>query len=167
MAGRPQMPLSVIMGGGNKSHLTKEEIEKRKKAETRLKPKADKVSCPSWLDGVARAEWQRIIGDLKELELVSNLDLTALAMYCDAYSKYRVASELVRKEGPVIEFRNATGAVNQVKHPAVEVMKTMAGIAKSYGAEFGLSFGARARLVPGPEEESKETELEKNGFGDV
>lgn len=167
MPGRPQMPLSVIIGGGNKSHLTKEEIEKRKKSETRLKPKADKVSCPSWLDGVARAEWQRIIGDLKELELVSNLDLTALAMYCDAYSKYRTASDLVRKEGPVVEFRNATGAVNQVKHPAVEVMKTMAGIAKSYGTEFGLSFGSRARLIPPETGEDKEDELKKNGFDNV
>lgn len=161
------MPLQVILGGGNKSHLTREEIEKRKKAEERLKPRADKITCPSWLDGVAKAEWQRVIGELKELELVSNIDLTALAMYCDAVSKYREASDLVRKEGPVVTFKNALGATNKVKHPAVEVMKTMAVIAKSYGSEFGLSFGARTRLKPATKEEEKETELEKNGFGDV
>lgn len=166
MAGRKKMPLSVIIGGG-KTHLTKAQIEERRDAESRIQPNTDKIKCPDWLDGVAKREWHRVVGELLVLKLVTNLDVTALAMYCDAYSKYRAASELVRKEGAVITFKNALGATNKVKHPATEVMKQMAALAKSFGAEFGLSFAARVRLTL-PKEKSKEpTELEQSGFGDV
>lgn len=166
MAGRKMMPLSVIIGGG-KTHLTKAQIERRQAAEERLQPAADKIKCPDWLDGVAKREWHRIVGELQELKLMTNLDVTALAMYCDAYSKYRSASEQVRKEGSVVTFKNALGATNQVKHPAIEVMKQMAAMAKSFGGEFGLSFGARIRLTPTKQSEKEETELEKSGFGEV
>lgn len=166
MAGRNKMPLSVIIGGG-KTHLTKAQIEERAQAEASLRPATDKVKCPSWLDGIAKREWHSVVADLREKDMISNLDVTSLAMFCDAVSKYRAASDLVRKEGTVITFKNALGATNRVAHPAVGVMKTMAAIAKAYGSEFGLSFGARLRLTPPKKGEPKETELEEQGFGEV
>ena len=166
MAGRKKMPLSVIIGGG-KTHLTKAQIEERQEAEARFRPAADRIKCPSWLDGVAKREWHSVITDLHENNMVSNLDTMSLAIYCDAVSKYRTASDQARKEGSVITFKNALGATNKVKHPATEVMKQMAAIIKSFGGEFGLSFGARIRLTPSKKPEKEETELEKSGFGDV
>ncbi len=166
MAGRTKMPLSVIVGGG-RTHLTKAQIEERKQAEERFQPAADKVKCPSRLNGVAKRLWHSVVGDLLTEEMITNLDVTALAIWCDAVSKYWAASEQVDKEGSVITFKNALGATNQVKHPGIEVMKQMAAIANTYGAKFGLSFGDRLRLTPSKQPEKEPTDLEKSGFGDV
>lgn len=159
-------PLQVILGGG-KTHLTKAEIEKRKEAESKFKPATDKIVCPSWLDGKGKVEWARIVKDLIAVDLMTNIDVTSLALYCDAYSKYRQASEAVRLEGTVIEFTNATGATNKVAHPGVSVMQKMAQQIRSFGAEFGLSPGARLRLVVPPETPKPKSALDEAGFGDV
>lgn len=55
--------------------------------------------APSHLTRVAQAEWRRIGRKLSEAGLLGTLDLTALAMYCDAYGRWLEARSIL--QGPV------------------------------------------------------------------
>jgi P27 family predicted phage terminase small subunit len=99
--GRKAQPIDLLVLKGKK-HLTKQEIEERRAAEARVKPKADKVRCPKWLDSNGRKEWRRICAELKELDLLTNVDVSSLAVYCDLVSKYIAATKDVQERGLIL-----------------------------------------------------------------
>ncbi|PFV32440.1 P27 family phage terminase small subunit, partial [Bacillus cereus] len=82
--GRKAKPIHLHLLEGNTSRLTKEEIEQRLEAEQRLQAKKDKVIPPEWLAPVAKEEFERIANELLELDVITNIDVNALATYCDA-----------------------------------------------------------------------------------
>ena len=85
----------------------KAEIEKRTSTEENIKPSINKVKYPDWLDDSAKKEWRRIITELKKLKLVTNIDVAALAICCDAYSKYVKATGDINKVGLLISYTNS------------------------------------------------------------
>ncbi|ELK38932.1 phage terminase small subunit, partial [Brevibacillus agri BAB-2500] len=92
---RRAKPVGLHLIQGNQSRLTKNEIEQRQEAEERLKPKKNRVKPPSWLDKVAKMEFNRLAKELAELDLVTNIDVNALATYCDAYSDYVQCTKII------------------------------------------------------------------------
>ena len=46
---------------------------------------------------VARREWDRLVGELAPLRLLTNLDRAALAAYCGAYALWAEATEAIQK----------------------------------------------------------------------
>lgn len=144
MPRKPQ-PLSVLQGNGKK-HLTKKEIQERKEAEETIQPNKDKIEMPKWLDKEAKAEWNRIIDELLELDILTNIDIAALALCCDAYSKYIQAHRKVKRHGLMMTELTKYGE-KLVKNPAVTIQKQYAEIYKQFMSEFGLSPSARLKLV--------------------
>lgn len=144
--GRKAKPIDVLVAEGN-SHLTKEEIEARRAAEEALKPNSDNIVRPSWLDPLARKAWDVLTKELQALDLLTNVDVYALAIACDAYSKYVQASKAIKKQGLTIEYTNATGATNVIANPNVAIAHKYHQIYKAYLAEFGLSPSSRAALA--------------------
>ena len=61
MAGRPAKPIELHLLNGNKRHLTKAEIEQRKKSEVKLGE--HKLVCPSYVrqDKNAYKKWKEIV----------------------------------------------------------------------------------------------------------
>lgn len=165
MAGRPPIPIKVLQANGRK-HLTKAEIEKRTSSEASLKPASNKVKCPEWLDQTAKEEWKRIISELKKLELVSNIDVAALAICCDAYSKYVKATNDINKVGLLVSYTNKGGNKNVVQNPLINVATKYSDMYKKYCNEFGLTPNARIKLTVHKEAE-KENPLAAMGFGDI
>lgn len=102
--GRKAQPVDVILLKGKK-HLTKEEIEERRQAEERVRPRDDKVRCPKWLDKVGRAEWRRICAELKALNLLTNVDVSSLAIYCDQVSQYVKATKDIQERGMILRSK--------------------------------------------------------------
>ncbi|NRF91543.1 phage terminase small subunit P27 family [Paenibacillus frigoriresistens] len=147
MAGRPKQPAAAHVANGNKSMLSKAEIEARQVAEDAIKPASDNVVCPTWLDAVGKKMWHSIMDELSAVDLITNVDVYALALACDAYSKYVKSSKDIKKDGLVLEHKNAIGAVNKVANPSVAIAQKYATQFKSYCSEFGLSPAARARLA--------------------
>ncbi|OYD12570.1 hypothetical protein CHR37_06410 [Bacillus velezensis] len=146
LAGRKSKPAAVIEAEG-KTHLTKDQLEERKEAEEKLKPKNDKIKCPTWLDKDAKKEWKRVVKDLIALNLMSNLDSVALAVYCDAYSNYLKASKAIQENGTTIEYTNATGNTNTVVSPHVQVQTKYAEVIRKQSSELGLTISSRLRLI--------------------
>lgn len=143
-------PIALHVVGGNPNRLTKEEIRAREKAEEKLRPPANRLRAPDWLQGEARLLFQRIVRDMADTELYTNVEVQPLAIYCDAVEKHRVASEEVERDGPTIA--GARGGL--VQHPAVLAATKYAQIIARYGAMLGLDPSSRASLAI-PREEDK------------
>jgi P27 family predicted phage terminase small subunit len=164
--GRKAKPIQLHLLQGNKNRLTKKEIEERQQAEGRLKPKADKVKPPSWLDTVAKKEFRRIVSELEEIELITNVDVVALATYCDAYSDYVKCCKLIAEEGLMVEYTNKAAETNKVPHPLLTKKKQLHEQMKSLATEFGFTPAARAKIAI-PKQQQKEPSTFEKEFGDV
>ena len=162
---RKVIPVSVQLAKGNPNRLTKAEIKARQEAEESFKPGIDKIELPTWLDKEGKKEWKRIAKDLEELNILTNVDITALGMYCDAYSKYQLATKKINEEGMFIEYTNKAGATNIIEHPAVKAQVKYADLIKKLCSEFGLTPSARAKITLPKLEENKEETLEDKLFG--
>lgn len=88
MAGRPAKPIELHLLNGNKRHLTKDEIEQRKKSEVKLGE--HKLVCPSYVrqDKNAYKKWKEIVKLYKDIDFVSSADVGLMARYCMAFSEY-------------------------------------------------------------------------------
>jgi P27 family predicted phage terminase small subunit len=158
--GRKAKPIQLHLLEGNKNRLTKGEIEKRAEAEAKLKPKSDKVKPPAWLDKIAKKEFKRIAKELEELDLITNVDINALAAYCDAYSDYVKCTKIIQEEGMMVEYTNKAAETNKVPHPLLTKKKQLHEQMKALAVEFGLTPSARAKIALPKKEEKPKTEEE-------
>lgn len=92
---RNGQPIDILSANGRK-HLTKEEIEDRKKGEVKLGSKElKKLKPPEFvkMDLVAFSYWKQLIKEYKEAadqgnDLLSSSDIGMLALYCKTYADY-------------------------------------------------------------------------------
>lgn len=147
--GRRARPVELLVLTGKK-HLTKKEIQERREAEARVRPPADAVRCPQWLDAEGRKEWRRITGALQAIGLITNVDVSALAIYCSQVSDYVTLSRRIRQEA-FVDAVQEDGSVARVPNPELpewrEERRRIARIIRGYLVEFGLSPSARAKLT--------------------
>ena len=88
MAGRNAKPISLHIAGGNPSHLTKAEIEKRKSSQIKLG--TSKLTCPNYVKNNVNAysKWKEMIKLYKDIDFVSSGDIGLLSRYCMTFSEY-------------------------------------------------------------------------------
>ena len=134
MRGRKPLPTSLKQLRGNPG--------KRALNHNEPKPKATMPRSPRWLSPVAKCEWRRVAGELYRLGLLTTVDQTALAAYCDCYATWRAACEDVVRQG--ITVCNADGV--DIKNPAVTVREKALEQMRQYMAEFGMTPSSRSRI---------------------
>jgi P27 family predicted phage terminase small subunit len=167
MAGRRQ-PINLVLLKGRK-HLTKEEIEKRKSEE--VKAPANNIKPPSYLSPSLKKEFRKIADQLKEIGLISNLDVDALARFVLAKEQYIRISELLRLTEPILPVKDDHGIlIGDTPNPTYsELLLSLDKLFKQCrqsASDFGLTISSRCRLVlPKPKEKEK-TEFDEK-FGDV
>jgi P27 family predicted phage terminase small subunit len=123
--------LKVLRGNPGKRKLPRQDVQP-----------APCVGPPRWLKGPARYEWNRIAPELKRLGLLSKLDRSTLASYCAAYADFRLANEIVAREGRIIQSANGM----TMTHPAVHIQNKAIILMRSMAGELGLSPAARSSL---------------------
>ncbi|MGQ0518440.1 phage terminase small subunit P27 family, partial [Bacillus sp. D-CC] len=74
---------------------------------------------------VAKKEFNRISKELMELDLITNVDINALAAYCDAYSDYVECTKIISEEGLMVEYTNKAAETNKVPHPLLTKKKQL------------------------------------------
>ena len=52
--------------------------------------------CPDWLTPDAKAEWKRVVKELSALDMLRGVDSSALAAYCQNYSRWKSAEQIGR-----------------------------------------------------------------------
>ena len=115
------------------------------------RPELGAPDMPEWLPEDAKDEWQRVAPELSRLGLLARIDGTSLAAYCEAFSRWKQAVEIMARDG--VTFVTSAGYVAQ--HPAVGIAnKAMAEMLK-FGREFGLTPSSRGRMsLPGEKPEA-------------
>ena len=78
---------------GAKPRLRVVERQQKEEEENLLKEAGtdEIMKPPAWLDAAAKKEWRRVLPQLLKLEIVGNLDLSDVAGYCNAFSKFQKA----------------------------------------------------------------------------
>lgn len=161
MAGRNKKPLTVHMGNGNPSHLTREEIAQRESAE--LHAPADNITAPGYLSQEQKESFTQIARQLCELNIMSNLDCSALARYIQSEERYRIYDEAVSdylKTNEIdLDYIKVLEKLENLRDKAFKQCRYSA-------ADLGLTIASRCRLVaPQATEAPKNNKFEKFDAG--
>ena len=148
------------------AHLTKKEKQKKKAEEREVDTgNEDLEKPPTWLlDANAKKEWERIVAELKKIELVGNLDYVNLACYCNAYANYVKVSRKLKKEQYCIERETRTGTI-VVKNPLVDIQTNYAAEMRKFAGLCGMTIDSRLKAAV-QKIDRKEEKLEKK-FGAI
>lgn len=158
MAGRKPKPtnLKILEGNPGKRPLPTREP----------KPAPVAPKCPSWISREAKKEWKRVAPQLERLGLLTQMDMVALAGYCEAWATYIEASTYLQEHGLIYEvyLRGKEGDLVPGEDGRPILLKSsswpQAAIAhkaltqvRAFCSEFGFTPSARGRMsVPGADE---------------
>lgn len=97
---------------------------------------------PDWLDDLAIEHWRKITPML--LDVLTPLDLDALAKYCQCFSTYKTAQAFIRAHGSTMMVRNDKGELKIIQAvPQVGISLKMMSEMRHYEKAFGLTPLAR------------------------
>jgi P27 family predicted phage terminase small subunit len=117
-----------------------------------VRPDVEIPECPDHLEGEALAEWERITPHLAKLGLISQVDRSALAGYCDTWGEYVWACQQIKihnagdpsgQRGRVWDTPSGykqISVLQQIRNRSLEQMK-------SFLAMFGMSPADRSRVT--------------------
>lgn len=172
MAGQRQ-PIELVKAKGKK-HLTKAEIAERERTE--IKAPADRVTPPSYLTPAQKKEFRKTVKELREIDLIANLDVEALARLIIAQEKYREITAEIERQPLMVEAPweglDENGELVKKMVPIVNgQIERLAIMQDRYfrqcrqgAADFGLTVSSRCRLVVPKAEPKKENKF-KERFG--
>src|ERR1700732_3971707 len=126
MAGRRPKPtaLKILQGNPGKRPLNTDEPQP-----------TGTPTRPDHLDRVAKLEWNRISAHLTSLGLLTAVDRAALAVYCQAWSRWVKAENEIKKFGLVIKSpKDGMPVLN----PYVTIANNSLDQLRKFGVEFGL-----------------------------
>jgi len=135
VAGRKPKPTAVKKLEGNPG--------KRKLNENEPMPVKGMPTCPSWLLPEAKAEWERLANQLSEMGVLTEVDRTAFAAYCQSYARWKEAQSHIDESGSTYETENGMRRPD----PWVSISNTEQRLMMSAASEFGLTPSARSRIM--------------------
>jgi P27 family predicted phage terminase small subunit len=145
---RPREPINLLEAKARK-HLTKAEIEERKKSE--VKAPSDKIKAPSYLTPDLKREFNKIAGQLIDIGIMTNLDVDALARFIIARAMYVTLSMQIIKQPNILMSD---------KYPQIAINQDKAFRQCSVTArDMGLTISSRCRLVMPKMEVGKDDEI--------
>jgi P27 family predicted phage terminase small subunit len=147
MAGRRPKPTEVKMLEGNPGKRRLPELMPQLPVGAPDPPESINA------DAIALAEWCRIAPELVTLNLLSVVDMAALAGYCQAFSMWQQASASIEEDGILL-----IGPLGPRKNPAVGIMYDAWKQVRAFAQEFGLSPASRAKVTHSPSENSDAVE---------
>lgn len=134
--GRPAKPtaLRLIEGNPGKRPLPKGEPV----------PPSVPVVKPPWLTDLASAEWDRVAPQLIKMHLLTDVDVMALAGYCEAVSRFMLATKALDEFGALVPAVREDGSF--VKNPAAQLARDALADIKALSQEFGMTPSSRGRI---------------------
>lgn len=115
---------------------------------------------PAHLSDAAAAEWDVVAPQLLEAGLLSTIDRTALAAYCQAYGRWVEAEVALKTHGTLVKSPSGFPMVSPYLTVANKAMEQMTKML----IEFGMSPSSRSRVtVDKPIKENKVSRFLKSG----
>ena len=145
MRGRRPVPTRIKVLTGNPGKRPLNDHEPR--------PEPAIPDCPPQLGPLAREEWNRLTTELSSLGMITALDRSALATYCNAYGLWAEATEAIQKYGTMV--KSPTGY--PIQSPYVSIANRQAEIMMRIASEFGFTPASRSRISAPANDSSQAT----------
>lgn len=151
MKGRPPKPTDLRVIEGNRGKRVTETLEPEPTP-------IDDDAPPAHFDHWAREMWARLFKELSGKVGLTALDRPKLEMFCECYSRYRLADDALwaTVKDPATGVETTVRSYVYVTHgrngkqiktrPELNQLHEELRLMNSMGAEFGLSPAARVRL---------------------
>ena len=156
---RPRKPLSQ-----QKGNLTVLQQDRMKRQEELIKTDKDRLEDPPEFltNEVAIEEWVAIPDELKKINIVGNLDLGNLVVYCNAFADYVEATINISNQDKVIVRPTSSGEM-LVRNPWVDLQKNYADEMRKAGSKVGIDVNARLKAASVKVDEEQKSIKEKFG----
>lgn len=134
MAGRKKLPtnIHILKGTARPSRINKNEP----------KPEIEIPEEPEHLSEEAAKEWNRISVVLRDLGLLSQIDMAALAIYCQTYGRMVKYEKIVKEKGEL--YKDPKG--NVTLSPAMWVINKAIQQCHRMLVEFGMTPSSRSKV---------------------
>ena len=106
----------------------------------------ERLPPPDHLDEVASGEWIQLTASLADLDLLSGTDRASLEIYCQTYSAWRNAVDMVSRHGAVISVKTGSGTFLR-RNPFDIIREKNAQLCARLLKDFGLTPTSKAREV--------------------
>ena len=128
----------------------------KKRSPGRIEPtgKADRLVTPPWLGRYAKARFQQLAPQLRDLGITLRLDRDILAAYCDALARFKV----IKTELDRVGYTYTTDSGMRRVVPEYAILERERAAFVRFGAELGIGPASRTRLTV--DEEGEEDEFE-------
>lgn len=154
-----RLPADVIELYGNRSHLSKAELEERRADEVKATPISATRPPAELTDPVARACWVAHAPELDRLGLFSGLDVGSFRLLCETYALavYSLREMLPKRKDGEPDGRRRGYATTTIdtahgsairKHPALSSFNMLVNTYRSLCSDFGLTPLSRVQLRP-------------------
>jgi P27 family predicted phage terminase small subunit len=147
--GRKPIPTSFKLLAGNPG--------KRPLNENEPKPRTVLPRCPPHLSDEAKREWRRVSRMLYRLGLLTELDTTALALYCQTYSRWIEAEQKLASFGLLIKTHNDL----PMQSPYLSIAHRCFDQLRAMLAEFGMTPSSCSRIAAFPPQEAEDDPFEQ------
>lgn len=154
MAGRSRKIIDISTG-----KIGKEKIRNRQEQEKKLKIDRKSLIAPEWLSPNAKLEFERVVDEASKINILDNLDLSVLAIYCNAYDGYIQTVKILNKEGLIQYKETFNGDALAIAHPAINTQEKYVKQIMQCSTKLGLATTDRLKLVVPTKEEPKENKF--------
>ena len=154
MAGRSRKIIDISTG-----KIGKEKIRNRQEQEKKLKIDRESLIAPEWLSPNAKLEFERVVEEVSKINILDNLDLSVLAIYCNAYDGYIQTVEILNKEGLIQYKETSNGDALAIAHPAINTQEKYVKQIMQCSTKLGLATTDRLKLVVPIREEPAENKF--------
>ncbi|MCY9204369.1 phage terminase small subunit P27 family [Bacillus atrophaeus] len=163
---RPRQPVDLLLYKGKKN-LTKQEIEERQEQE--IKAPNDKVKAPSYLPKDLKREFKKIADELKNIGIMTNLDVDALARFLFARKQYLEMTEVLLKT-PITALvedddGNTFEVANKTHSDLLISQDKLFKQCRQASSDLGLTISSRCKLVIPKNDDDKPKTKEEERFG--
>ncbi len=158
---RQRKPISM-----QKGNLTVFQQEKKRMEEEYIRTGRNQLKTPPiWLiDDIAKKEFKRIVKELKEIDMIGNLDLNNLGAYCNAFSNYIHVTEQLKDQDYYVVRETRTGTII-VKNPLIDIQTNYASEMRKFASLCGMTIDSRLKTAS--IKISKEEEEINRKFGGI
>lgn len=98
---------------------------------------------PDWISPEAAKHWTKVALQLTRAGILTEIDATALALYCEAFARWKAATDRVLADGPVVTARSGF----PVQSPYLAIANKAFDQMRRMLVEFGMTPSSRTRVA--------------------
>lgn len=129
--------------------IGKEKIKERQEQEIKVKIDNKGLKAPDYLSETAKIEFTRVVDEASKINTLDNLDLSILAIYCNAYSQYLEVTDEIQKMDQAYRYITEDNKISPLINAQDKIIKQI----MTCSSKLGLATTDRLKLIVPKKEE--------------